>query len=214
MKNAFKKNILLSSFLVVIVVTIISFSIMLTYENNQRNKLFEDYLQLEQQIVLDDVYTQYLIDNKNNECDVLKNQLKSQFEISNNLLAKLKKINKTGVISSDNKIKYTYILVNIKLWLHYNKLINDCNYNRNLVVYFYPETTNLSNKDAAIMDAKTKVFELELDNLKSNKNLSVLALPYQNSMPILNQIINDYNIVNAPSIIYKNDIYYDLNVLN
>jgi len=154
------------------------------------------------------------IKDTNIYCSVLQSQIASQFKISEELLNKLKSSNKTGIVTSDNKVKYTYILTNIKLWLHYQDLKEKCNIDKPIVVYFYPETTNLSGIKAATLDAKTQAFEYDLKNLQSKTDLGVLALPYQTSIPILAQIIQDYNINDAPSIIYENKTYYDLNALN
>lgn len=212
MLTSFRKNVFLSALFFVIVVSIICFSIILVYDNYQRGSLFEDYLQLEQQIVLDDVYSAYMASSNdiNTQCTVLKNQITNQFKINDYLLKKLKTINKKGIVTSDNKIKYTYILTNIKLWLHYKKLKELCNTEAKVGMYFYPETKNMPGPKAAELDAKTQAFEYALKQKQKEIELGILALPYNLEIPIIKQIVSDYNISTAPAVFYNDTVYYNV----
>jgi hypothetical protein len=217
-KEKLNKNIFLSALLIIIIIVVIVFTIVLFYDSNKRDSLFDEYLGLQQQIVLDDIYQDYLDSDTNlstqKKCEILHNQLSSRYDTIDLLLDKLRSINEYGIVDTDNKIKYTYILTNIKLWLQYKKLNNICYIGKDTILYFYPETKNLSLANKSKLDAKTKIFEYKLEKFKKENDSGAIALPYLTNIPIINQIINDYNISSSPAIVYKEKIYYNLDIKN
>jgi len=211
MKKSFGNNILLTGLLILIIIVIVCFSIVIFYDQYRRNTLMDDYFSLQQKIVLDDIYSDYLnISNKEKGCVILSKQINNTTEYSNELLDQLRKINNFGIIDSDNKIKYTYVLTNIKLWLYINKLENNCDIDSKVVLYFYPEFKGGFSTEKAKKDAETKVFEYKLEELKEKCNYNVIALPYQKEIGIIDQITNDYNVIDSPSIVVSEKVYYDI----
>jgi hypothetical protein len=214
-KEKLNKNLFLSALLIIIIIVIVVFSIILFYDSNRRDALFDEYLYLQQQIVLDDIYQDYLDSDTNlstqKKCEILHTQLNNRFKTIDLLLDKLRSINEYGIIDAENKTKQTYILTNVKLWLQYKKLNNICYTGKEAILYFYPETKDLSLSEKSKLDAQTKIFEYKLEKFKIENDCGVIALPYLKNTPILNQIITDYNISASPAIVYKNEIYYDIN---
>ncbi|MFH0905923.1 MAG: hypothetical protein V1824_01135 [archaeon] len=211
MDRKVSKNIFLASILILLIFLIIAYSGIMLYDNYKKDKLEDDYSLLTQQILLDDLFNNYLaapITNIN-KCEVLHKQLDSQLDISNQLFERLRLINKNAIVESDNKLKYMYILTNIRLWLHYNNINKECNEDNRSILYFYPEIAGFSTQKAE-SDAKTIMFERKLSTLSEKCNLRSFALPYINYIPILKQIISDYNITNSPAVVINGKVYYDI----
>jgi len=209
MMFSFRKNVLLGALLLLVCTIIIIYTIVISYDNYHRNNIEDDYYLLQQQIVLNDLYNLYLEDTNNHQCDILNNQLNALSNIQNELLGRLNKINNQGVVYSDNKIKYTYILTNVRLWLHYNKIKKECGVDRDAILYFYPEIKN-QTVEKIHKDVVTQIFQEKLDLLKNDCNYNVIALPYLQDIPIVRQIVQDYNIVDSPAIELNGKVYYDI----
>ncbi len=206
----FNKNIFLSVFLILLILFIIVFSAITYFDSYKRKVIEDDYNILQQQIILDDLYKSYLLEGSANKCDVLVNQLESYLQVNNELYLRLKQINKNAIVESDDKTKLLFILTNIKLWFHYNTIEKECGiFDKKSVLYFYPEFKEF-NIEKAKSDAVTVVFAEKLSRLSSNCNFNSIALPYVSHIPILNQLIIDYNITAAPSIYYNGKVYYNL----
>ncbi|MFA5745478.1 MAG: hypothetical protein WCX82_03285 [archaeon] len=209
MREILSKNILLSAVLVLIIIAIATISLIIMYDQYKRNTLMDDYFSLQQKIVLDDLYSDYAeITPNSNGCEVLSKQISNTSEYSQDLFSRLRKINAGGIVESDNKIKYTYVLTNIKLWLYFQKLEQTCNIDSKVVLYFYPEIKGDFSIDKAKKDAETRVFERQVELLKEKCNFNVIALPFQKDISILDQMISDYNIVNSPAIVIKGKTHY------
>ncbi len=210
-KNMIKNNILLFTLFVLIVIVIFSFTLVVFYDTYSRNKLSDEYFLVQNQLMLDDLYNTYLQESNSKElgCGVLTKQIDSLFVFQENLFTKLQKINKDGIVYSDNKLKFTYVLTNVRIWLYYNKLNTNCNMKQNVALFFYPEIRGNTSEEIQ-QDVKTMFFENQLKYYRDNCSLNVIALPYQKEIPIINQLILDYNIGNGPAIYYENKVYYDI----
>jgi hypothetical protein len=207
-----KIDVLLSAFLILIIVVFVTFTTVVTYDRHKRDTLFDEYFILQQKIVLDDIYSEYLEvreGNNINKCEILEKQVESSLELSNHLLKKLKTINQFGIVPSDNRIKYVYILTNVKLWLQQQKIENECGEEKNIVIYFYPEISG-STSEKAMWDTKTVFFEKKLETLTNNCKVDgLIALPYIKNIPILDQMIKDFNITQPLAIVINDNILYD-----
>jgi len=206
----FNNNLLLFVFLVIIILFISVFSAITFYDNYKRKIIEDDYNILNQQIIIDGLYQSYLQEEGIDKCFVLENQLDSYLQTNYELFLRLKLINKNAIVESDNRTKLLFILTNLKLWFHYNTIERECgDLDKTAILYFYPEFQDFSVEKAK-SDAKTVVFSEKLDDLAKDCNLASIALPYIDYIPILNQIINDYNVTNAPSIYVNGKVYYDI----
>lgn len=209
-ENKFNHNILLFVFLVLIILFLVVFSAITFYDNYKRKVIEDDYNVLQQQIILNDIYKAYLEAGNTNKCVILKNQLESYLKVNNELYLRLKKINKNAIVESDDNTKLLFILTNIKLWFHYNSIEKECGVLDNRgILYFYPEFRKFSVEKAA-SDAKTIFFSEKLDRLSKKCNFTSIALPKVDYIPILNQLIIDYNIMDAPAAYINGKVYYDL----
>jgi len=220
----FNKNIFLSVFLILLILFIIVFSAITYFDSYKRKVIEDDYNILQQQIILDDLYNSYLLDTNSNKCDVLTSQLESYLKINNELYLRLKKINRNAIVESDDNTKLLFVLTNIKLWFHYNTIEKECGvFNGKSVLYFYPEFKDFSVEKAK-SDAETVVFVDKLSKLSKDCNFNSIALPYGTNIPILNQLIMDYNVSYAPSVYYNgkaytnidkdSDFFVDINCIN
>ena len=211
-KHKFKKNILFYSFLILIVLILVIYSVILLYDDHKKQEIEDDFSVLNQQILLDDLYNSYLdeADSNSKKCEILNNQLSTQLQINRDLYERLRKINKNAIVETDNKLKYLYVLTNIKLWLHYKKINKECSIDNKVSLYFYPEIKGYSIEKARI-DAKTKIFENKLSDALEDCNYTSIALPYIKYIPILDQIIKDHNITSSPSAYINGKVYYDVN---
>ena len=206
----FNKNIFLSVFLILLILFIIVFSAITFFDNYKRKIIEDDYNILQQQIILDDLYKSYLLDSSSNKCDVLVSQLDSYLRVNDELYSRLKKINKNAIVESDDNTKLLFVLTNIKLWFHYNTIEKECGVlDGKSVLYFYPEFKEFSVEKAK-SDAETVVFVEKLGRFVNNCNFNSIALPYGSNIPILNQLIIDYNITSAPSIYYNGKAYTNI----
>lgn len=210
-KNKFNNNVLLFVFLILIILFIVVFSAITFYDSHKRKVIEDDYNILQQQIILNDLYKSYLQESSSNRCDVLKNQLESYLQINNELYNRLKKINKNAIVKSDDKTKLLFIFTNINLWFHYSSIEKECgNIDTKGILYFYPEFKEFSIEKAN-SDARTVVFAEKLDRLAKKCNFSSIALPHVSHIPILNQLIIDYNVQEAPAAYINGKVYYDIN---
>ena len=84
---------------------------------------------INQQLILDDLYDNYLehTNNKDKEerCAILEKQLASEYKLNGELLNRLRQINKDAIVSTDNYTKLMFVLTNIKLWMNYRNLNRD-----------------------------------------------------------------------------------------
>ncbi|MDD4049567.1 MAG: hypothetical protein PHX47_01005 [Candidatus ainarchaeum sp.] len=210
--KTFNNNILLFAFLIIVVLFIVVFSAINFYDSHKRKVIEDDYNILQQQIILNDLYKKYLDEGNSEKCTVLKNQLDSYLNINSELYLRLKKINRNAIVESDDRTKLLFVLTNINLWLHYNSIEKECGYNKErAILYFYPEFQDFSVEKAE-SDARTLFFAEKLERLTKECNLNSIALPYVNYIPILNQIISDYNISSSPSVYINGKVYYDVNL--
>lgn len=217
-KNKPTHNIFLTALLIVLIIVIIMFFGVVSYDNYKRTNLEEDIKILNQQLILDELYDNYLEYSDNldvsTKCEILSNQLNSQYKINRTLLDRLRNINKDAVVSTDNYIKFMYVTTNIKLWMHYNTFNNECNNNTKILLYFYTEEKE-SGFQQVKADAQNDLFENRLDQFsKSCENSVIFALPYLPEIIVLNQLITDYNVTRSPAIVYDNNVIYNINDLN
>jgi hypothetical protein len=209
-EKKFSKNIFLTVFLIILILFIVVFSAIMFFDDYKRKNIEDEYYILQQQIVLDEIYKSYLEESEN-KCEVLKNQLNSYLIVNNQLYKRLQKINKNAIVESDDRTKLLFILTNIKLWLHYNTIESECDsLETTAILYFYPEFKEFSIEKAEA-DAKTVVFAEKLDKLSRQCNFHSIALPYVDYIPIVNQLIIDYDINFAPSAYINGNVYYDIN---
>ena len=180
------------------------------FDNYKRKIIEDDYNILQQQIILDDLYNSYISSNDINKCQILNNQLESYLIINDELYKRLKKIDRNAIVESDDRTKLLFVFTNIKLWFHYNTIEKECGIsNTKAMLYFYPEFEDFSVEKAE-SDAKTIVFAEKLRRLSEKCDLKSIAVPYRVHIPILNQLITDYNISEAPSIYTNGKVYYDI----
>lgn len=209
-KKKFNNNILLFVFLLVIILFVIVFSAITFYDNYKRKVIEDDYNILQQQIILDNLYQTYLLEEDIDRCPVLKSQLESYLQINNELYLRLKKINKNAIVESDDRTKLLFILTNIKLWFHYNSLEKECgSLDTKAILYFYPEFSEFSVEKAK-SDAETVIFVEKLEQLVDRCDFASIALPYVEYIPILKQLIIDYNVSKSPSVYINGKIYYNI----
>jgi hypothetical protein len=205
------KNIFLGAILIVLIFIIASYSGIMLYDNYKKDQLEYDFSVLNQQILLDDLYNTYLEDSNSQaeKCNVLFDQLESQISLNNELYKRLTVINNNNaIVETDNKLKYMYVLTNIKLWLHYKDIKENCDFNITGVLYFYPEIHE-SNPDKEKIDANTRVFQKKLQEFDRMCAYKSFALPYLKEIPILNRLIIDYNVTKAPAVVVGNKVIYD-----
>lgn len=215
-KKGVSANIYLAAALVVLVIGLIVFFGIMAYDNYKRNSLEDEFKLLNQQILLDDLYSSYLktASTPQDTCIVLEKQMNAEFALNRELLDKLKAIDKDAVVKTENYIKYMYVLTNVKLWINYTNLNIDCNYGKKIILYFYPEP-----KEATVQEIKenqiTRFFENKLaDFSKRCPNTVVFALPYLKDVPILNELIMENNVVTSPALVVDNKTVYNLTELD
>jgi hypothetical protein len=209
-ENKFNQNILLFVLLIIIILFLIVFSAITFYDSHKRKIIEDDYNILQQQIILNDIYRSYLEESDTDKCIILENQLNSYLNVNNELFLRLTKINKNAIVESDDRTKLLFILTNVKLWFHYNLIDKECGeIESRAVLYFYPEIKEFNIKKAEA-DAKTVVFAEQLERLSKECNLRPIALPYITYIPILDQLIKDYDVLQAPSVYINGKTYYDL----
>lgn len=212
------QNIFLTALLIVLIIVIILFFGVISYDNYKRTNLEEDIKILNQQLILDELYENYLEHSENDDlskkCEILAKQLNSQYKINRTLLDRLRNINKDAIVSTDNYIKFMYVVTNIKLWMHYNNFNDECNNDTKILLYFYTEEKE-SGSEQIKADAANDLFEKKLDNFnKFCKNSVIFALPYLPEIIVLDQLITDYNITRSPAIVYEDEVIYNINDLN
>ncbi len=209
-ENRFNNNILVFVFLVLIILFLVVFSAITFYDSYKRKIIEDDYNILQQQIILNDIYKSYLEDGNKDKCVILKNQLESYLKVNNELYLRLKKINRNAIVESDDNTKLLFILTNIKLWFHYNSIEKECGAIDNKgILYFYPEFREFSVEKAG-SDAKTLFFAEKLNRLAKQCNFTSIALPKVDYIPIVNQLIIDYNITDAPAAYINGKVYYTI----
>lgn len=206
-----KMDVLLSAFLILIIVVFVTFTTVVTYDRHKRDSLFDEYFILQQKIVLDDIYSEYMEvrEGEIDSCTILEKQVESSLELSNHLLKRLKTINQFGIVPSDNRIKYVFILTNVKLWLQQQRIEKECGQEKNIILYFYPEIPE-PTKEKAMWDTKTVFFERKIENINNHCKIDgLIALPYIKDIPILEQMIEDFNIEQPLAIIINDKVFYD-----
>ena len=210
-EHKFNQNILLVSFLLLLIVMIAIYSGIILYDKYKKSQIQDDFTLLNQQILLNDLYNSYLddVNSQDLKCEVLNKQLMSQLKINEELFERLRLINKNAIVETDNSLKYMFVLTNIKLWLHYNKINKDCDTDIKTLLFFYPEIAGHSSQKA-ISDAKTKIFEHRLNILTEKCGFRSFALPYIDYIPVLDQIIIDYNVTSSPAVYINGKVYYEL----
>ncbi len=210
-EHKFNRNILFVTLLLLIIVMVAIYSGIMLYDKYKKSQIQEDFSLLNQQILLDDLYNSYLkdINSQEKKCEVLNDQIISQFQISDLLFEKLRQINRNAIVETDNNLKYMYVLTNIKLWLHYNEINKECSTDIKTILYFYPELSGYSSEKAKL-DASTKVFEYKINDLLERCDYKSFALPYIDYIPILKQIIDDIGVEQAPAVYINGKIYYDI----
>jgi len=211
-------NIFLTALLIVLIIVIILFFGIISYDNYKRTNLEEDIKILNQQLILDDLYNNYLEHSENydlsKKCNILAKQLNSQYQINRKLLDRLRNINKDAIVSTDNYIKFMYVLTNVKLWMHYNNFNDGCNNDTKILLYFYTEEKQTGSKQIKA-DAQNDLFENRLNQFtKSCDDSVVFALPYLPDIIVLNQLIIDYNVLRAPAIVVDENVIYNINELD
>ena len=211
-EHKFNRNILFVTLLILLILMVAIYSGIVLYDKYKKQQIVDEMSLLNQQIILDDLYNSYLkdINSLEEKCEVLNNQLTSQLKINEKLFENLKNINRNAIVETDNELKFMYVLTNIKLWLHYTEIEKSCVTETKTGLYFYPEYAGYSSEKAK-KDAETRVFEKKLSNfLDDCGDFRSISLPYIDYIPILDQIIKDLNITQAPAFYYNGQVYYDV----
>lgn len=211
LNEKFNKNIFIAAILIVLIVFIVGFFTITIYDNKKRTGLMDEFNILNQQTGLDEIYEIYLKENPEKKCEILKSQLNSMLNTNNKLYIKLKQYNENAIVSTDNVIKYQFVITNIKLWLQYNKLKDECDSNINVMLYFYPEIFEDTPKKSEL-DAKTIIFENKLRSIMTNCDYLSIALPDKSDIEIINLIKQEYSIINSPSALINGKVYYNLDL--
>lgn len=203
------KNIFLIGILIVIVVFIVGYFTIVIYDNKKKTTIQDDFTILNQQISLDEIYNTYLEKYPEQKCEILQNQLVSQLKTSDALYTKLKQYNENAIVSTDNVIKYQYVITNIKLWMQFNKIKEECNPDLRVMLYIYPEIFEDTPKKHEL-DAKTIVFESKLRKVMAECNYLSLAIPDKSNIEVIDIIMKEYNILDSPSVWINGETYYDI----
>jgi hypothetical protein len=209
-------NVFLTAFLILLIILIIAFFGVMTYDNYKKNSYEEDIKLLNQQMVLDDLFMVYVEDSNNlsEKCSILEKQYAAEYNLNRQLLDRLRQINENALVPTSNYIKYMYVLTNVKLWMYHKKLNIDCDKNKTLILYFYSETIKEGKLDRIKDEHINSLFEDTLNELSDKcKNINVFVLPYNKDIIILNQIISDYNVLSYPAIVLDKNVYYNVSDL-
>lgn len=212
------QNVFLTAFLIVLVIVIIIFFGIIAFSNYKRAALEDDMKIINQQLILDDLYDNYLehTNNKNPEerCTILEKQLATEYKLNGELLNRLRLINKDAVVSTDNYTKLMFVLTNIKLWMNYRNLNRDCNYNKKIILYFYTEE-KIGDTQNIRKDVENNLFENRLSAFYERcPNSVAFALPYVTDVLILNQLINDNKVQDSPAIVVDEKVIYQIDELD
>jgi hypothetical protein len=210
-EHKFNKNILFVTLLILLGLMLIIYSGIMLYDKHKKSQIEDSFSLLNQQIILDDLYNSYLddVNSQKEKCDILNNQINNQLLINEQLYDKLISINKNAIVPTDNSLKYMFVLTNIKLWLHYQEINKECDTNINTMLFFYPEIEGYS-LDKVKLDAQTKVFEKKLSKVLDKCNYKSFALPYIKYIPILDHLINKFDIKKAPAVYINGNVYYSI----
>ena len=211
LKETFSRNIFLAGIMIVIIIFIVGYFTIVIYDNKKRSNIQDEFSILNLQIGLDEIYDVYLNEKPEKKCEILDNQLNSQLKTNEILFTKLKQYNENAIVSTDNVIKYQYVITNIKLWLQFNEIKKECNSDIKVMLYFYPEITNDTPKKIQL-DAKTVVFESKLRKIMADCGYLSIALPDKSDIEIINLIKNEYNILDSPAVVINQKVYYDMNL--
>lgn len=209
LRESINKNIYLAAILIVAIIFIVGYFTIVIYDNKKKSGIEEEFSLLSQQIGLDEVYEYYLKEKPEKKCEILNNQLNSQLKTNEKLFNKLKEYNENAIVSTDNIIKYQLVITNIKLWLQYNKLKEDCDLDIKIMLYFYPEIFEDTPKKTQL-DAKTIIFESKLRKIMNDCGYLSIALPDKSDIEIINLIKIDHNVIDSPSALINGKMYYDI----
>lgn len=212
------QNVFLTAFLIVLIIIIIIFFGVISFSNYKRASLEDDMKIINQQLIMDDLYNNYLehTNNKDAEerCAILEKQLDSEYKLNRELLNRLRLINKDAVVSTDNYTKFMFVLTNIKLWMNYRNLNRDCNYNKKIILYFYTEE-KIGYTQNIRKDVENNLFENRLAKYYERcPNAVTFALPFINDVLVLNQLIKDNNVQDAPAIVIDDRVIYQIDELD
>lgn len=213
LNEKFNKNIFIAAILIVLIVFIVGYFSITIYDNKKRTGLMDEFNILSQQTGLDEIYDIYLEKHPEHKCEILKNQLNSMLNTNNKLYIKLKQYNENAIVSTDNVIKYQFVITNIKLWLQYNKLKEECDSNIDVMLYFYPEIFEDTPKKSEL-DAKTIIFENKLRSIMKNCGYLSIALPDKSNIEIIDLIKQEYSVTDSPSALINGKMYYNIDLSN
>jgi len=213
LKETLNRNFFLAGIMIVTIVFIVGYFTIIIYDNTKKENIQEEFTLLNQQIKLDEIYEIYLKEKPELKCEILNNQLNSQLRINEGLFNKLKQYNKNAIVSTDNVIKYQLVLTNIKLWLQYNQIKENCDSDIKVMLYFYPEILEDTPKKI-LLDAKTVIFESKLQKIMSDCDYLSVALPDRNDLEIINLIKKEHDIIDSPSVLINDKMYYDIDFSN
>lgn len=211
------QNVFLTAFLIVLIIIIIIFYGVISFSNYKRATLEDDMKIINQQLVLDDLYSNYLEHTNNKDieekCAILERQLASEYELNGELLNRLRLINKDAVVSTDNYTKLMFVLTNVKLWMNYRNLNKDCDYNKLIILYFYTEE-RVGDTQNIRKDVENDLFENRLVQFYDRcPNAVTFALPYVNDVLVLNQLIKDNKVQDSPAIVINDKVIYQIDEL-
>lgn len=209
LEEKFNKNIFIAAILIVLIIFIVGYFTITIYDTKKRTGLMDEFNLLNQQVGLDEIYDAYLKENPEQKCEILKSQLNSMLNTNSKLYIKLKQYNENAIVSTDNVIKYQFVITNIKLWLQYNKIKDECDSNNKVMLYFYPEIFEDTPKKAEI-DAKTIIFENKLRKIMNDCQYLSIALPDKSDIEIIDLIKKEYNVIDSPSALINGKMYYNI----
>lgn len=209
LEEKFNKNIFIAAILIVLIIFIVGYFTITIYDTKKRTGLMDEFNLLNQQVGLDDIYDVYLKKNPEQKCEILKSQLNSMLNSNNKLFIKLKQYNENAIVSTDNAIKYQLVITNIKLWLQYNKIKEECDSDIKVMLYFYPEIFEDTPRKTEL-DAKTVIFESKLRELMNDCEYLSIALPDKSDIEIIDLIKKEYGVTDSPSALINGKMYYNI----
>jgi hypothetical protein len=160
----------------------LSKQIMALYEEQQANKILQNYLGKADE----------------NSCIIYERQISRQLNRIYGLFSELEKLKTSTFATSSDEIKRQYLLASMSLWIDLKNASETCALTLKPVLYFFPDRQDCIECDAMIN---------LLETVKSQcPNVRVFAFPSESQdFEFVELLKKDYNVSSAPAIVIGNN---------
>lgn len=188
------KSVYLIAAIITTVIFLAVFSFVKFDESSKFESLSKDIMTLYEEQQANKILQNYLGKSDENSCLIYERQISRQLTRIYSLFSELETLKNTTFATSTENVRRQYLLASMSLWIDLNKASENCKLQIKPILYFFPD-----KKDCVECNAMIEQLEI----IKSQcPNVRVFAFPSESKdFEFVELLKKDYNVTQAPAMV-------------